>query len=385
MYGNCSTRDGRSRVAAPEDPHVLWSTKLPTDSTGQMGPSAIATDSSGHAYVVTEGEIDESIAAIRRFRASSGALDWSRSILPDEETGTPIVLASGGIALFAYTPADRDAVFTFDPANGRSSSTSFGFDLYYAPGELAVGSDGSLYVVHSNGGGTATWISRVGPDAATLWTSVDLGTIGPPALDGDVSPSTLALDHGDLVICVIGILQQKGETLLVVAFDPNSGAVRWSTPIAGEIVGGPAVAPDGNIAMIIDAGTSSSLFEVEPVHGRAKAMPLDQGAFGIFAITTRGVVIAGGDAGNGVTGLVALSPQGKTLWTRAGPEHATVASNGIVVAFGPNIEGLDEATGEPKWTLAPPVSGKCIIDAALTSDHRIVALQCDGTLFGAGD
>ena len=39
MAGNCSTRDGRSRVRAPKAPHVTWTTKLPVDAAGYIGPA----------------------------------------------------------------------------------------------------------------------------------------------------------------------------------------------------------------------------------------------------------------------------------------------------------------------------------------------------------
>ena len=84
---------------------------------------------------------------------ADGTIDWTDPISPDEETSTPIVLAHGGVDMFAYDAQTMDAVFTFDPATGASTSTTFGFSLYYAPGDLAVGADGSLYVTHEDGVG----------------------------------------------------------------------------------------------------------------------------------------------------------------------------------------------------------------------------------------
>jgi len=392
MFGNCSTRDGRSRVPAPTSPHVTWTAKLPTDSTGQVGLSAVSTDSSGNAYVVTTGEVDESTAALRRVNGASGAIAWTTPIMPDEETSTPIVLASGGVDMFAYGKSYSDSVFTFDPATGSSTSTTFGFSLYYAPSDLAVGSDGSLYVTHQDGVGSAkttTYVSRVGPDGAVRWSTVDLATLGPTPEynDGDISPYPIALGKDDLVVMFDGVLEKSSEVTVAHAFDPTTGAVLWSQTVDGELVGGPVVRSDGTIVAVIDSPVTgtSNLDVFQPSTGAVAVHPLSIGAFEILAVTTDGVVIAGADAGKGISGLVALAGDGSVLWTSQAASRATIASDGTVVVFGQTIQGLDGSTGSMKWELAPPVPPPCIMDAALTSAGGIVALQCDGTLFGASD
>jgi outer membrane protein assembly factor BamB len=57
-------------------------------------------------------------------------------------------------------------------------------------------------------------------------------------------------------------------------------------------------------------------------------------------------------------------------------------ADGTVVTFGAGITALDGTTGNVHWQLA---TDACIVDAALASDGSIVALNCDGTLFGASD
>jgi hypothetical protein len=390
MEGNCSTRDGRARAAAPTAPHVTWTTKLPTDSTGQVGlGSSVATDSSGNAYVVTTGELDETVAGLRRVRASDGTVLWTQPISPDEDTDTPILLSSGGIDLFGYAKY-ADEIFTFDPASGASTSTAFGFSLYYAPPDLAVGSDGSLYVTHMDDVGEAhqtTFISRVGPDGAVLWTSIDLGTLGPPPEydDGEVFPSILALGPDDLVIvCVDEITATPGDAEVVSAFESATGKLRWSTVLSGQAVGGPVTRSDGAVVVLLYASGATSLVDLDPTTGAPTAHAVASGAFEIYAVTVDGVVLAGADTGSGVTGIVAIGTDGATLWTVPGPRFATIASDGTVIAFGQDIAALDPATGDTKWTLTPP-STRCVLDAALTSEGGLVALQCDGTLFGAGD
>jgi hypothetical protein len=388
MARNCSTRDGRSRVAAPAAPHVTWTTKLDTDYTGQVGPSAIATDASGHAYVVTTAEFDESVAALQRVRAGDGAIDWKVPITPDLETSTPIILASGGIDVFGYGPTYADSVFTFDPESGASTSTTFGLNLYYAPQDLAVGADGSLYIPHADGIGTAkqtNFVSRVGPDGTVLWTSVDLATLGPPPQhgSGDVSPWNVTLAKDDLVVLAVSVFAASGPTQVVSAFDPATGAVRWVTPLTGSLAGGPVVRLDGSIVVITNADGTSSLVVLDPETGTPASHPT-AGTFAVAGVTEDGTVIAEADDGGGVTGLVALDGDGKTLWTTSGATSATITRDGSIVVWGPGLAALDAATGAPRWEL-PDAPEACIIDVALTSAGGLVALGCDGTLFGASD
>jgi hypothetical protein len=399
MAGNCSTRDGRSRVAAPTAPHVTWTTKLPTDSTGQVGPSYVASDALGDVYVVTTGEEDESVAALVHVRGTDGSILWTEPISPDQETSTPIVLSHGGVDLVAYNPSDIDSVFTFDATSGASTSTAFAFGLYYAPQDIAVGSDGSLYVTHEDGVGTVlqtTYVSRVAADGAVLWTSVDLGTLGPPLLydDGEAFPSAVALGKDDLVVIVIDKLTgSPSDAQVFVALEPGTGEKRWITVLDGDLLSGPVVRSDGTIVGLLDDNETFSVVILDPMTGAPTSLivhdPDDEThqsptPAGIDAVTRSGVMIMSTGAAEG-PGLFAFGGHGE-LWGSpgSGADGATIASNGIVVAFGPTLRGLDVATGATLWDLAPP-SPSCIVDGALTSSGELVVLQCDGTLFGASD
>ncbi len=163
-------------------------------------------------------------------------------------------------------------------ATGASTSTTFGFTLYDAPGDLAVGADGSLYVTHEDGVGTGkqtTFVSRVGPDGAVLWTSVDLATLAPPDPygDGEVFPSTIALAKGDLVVVEVDVIVKTGEVASVIALDPATGAARWVTNLDGEVVGGPVVRADGTVVFLLDQGGASQLVGLDPEEGSARAKP----------------------------------------------------------------------------------------------------------------
>jgi outer membrane protein assembly factor BamB len=389
MAGNCSTRDGRSRVRAPKAPQVHWSIPLPTDTTAQVGPSAIATDASGSAYVALTAEIDQSIDRLQRIRTSDGTALWSAPIV----TGMPIVLANGLVDAFASDTSAPSAIHSFDSAGGASTSTTFGFDLYYALPDIAVGADGSLYVEHADGVGTVqqtTYISRVTPSAKTAWTSVDLATLGPPPEtgDGEVFPSTVALGKDDLVVIEVQVLATAGTMSVTSALDPATGAVRWTTTLPGAPIGGPAVRADGSIVVLLSYyNGGSALVSFDPVSGTSNVFTLAAPAYEIFALAVDGTALVGSDSAQGVTGLTALAPDGRALWTYPVPNMlgATIAQDGEVIAYGRNVVALDGATGRPLWHLDPPSPSNCIADAALTSTGDVVVLACNGTLFGAGD
>jgi hypothetical protein len=388
MARSCSTRDGRSRTGAPAAPHVTWTAALPTLGATELSTSAVATDAAGHAYVVTTSNVADA-GELRRVRASDGSVDWTVPIAPTQETATPIVLSQGGIDLFAYDASTQDAVFTFDPATGASASTTFGFSLYDAPTDPAVGADGSLYVTHADdvgGAHTTTYVSRIAPGGQVLWTTVDLATLGPPPMfAGMIDPSIVALGQDDLAVVMVGVLTATGDVTVANAFDPATGAARWSTVLPGQIVGGPAVQADGTIVALLAVATAASVVSFDPASGAPTTTPLSTSLFELFAVTRDGVLLAGADTGNGVSGIVALRSDGTVLWTLPGADRAMVAGDGTILAFSPTLKALDPSTGTSKWELSPPTPGSCIWDAALASDGTLVALQCDGMLFGAGD
>jgi outer membrane protein assembly factor BamB len=371
MAGNCSTRDGRSRVSGPTAPHVTWTTTLATESPIQVGGSSVATDDAGSAYVVTGGDFETAI--FWRVHDADGTVDWSVP-LPPESSGVPIVLSQGGIDLLTRAFSDTtQKVSTFDPTSGAATVTSFDFQfLDLVP--PAVGADGSLFMLHD---GTGTFVAHVEPGGTVLWSSLAPGMTS--------STAAIALGKDDLVVTMGQATTGVGA--VVNAFEPTGGAPLWSTPLAGEPVGGPVVRSDGTVAVLINAAPTLYLVILDPESGKPTLSPVSADAFQIIGVTTDGVVIGGGDMGSGAPQLVALGSDGAVLWTHPGGGNATLTSDGAVIAFGPStgITAIDAATGATRWQLPPPVPSACIADGALTSRGGIVALQCDGTLFGAGD
>jgi outer membrane protein assembly factor BamB len=274
---------------------------------------------------------------------------------------------------------------TFDPSTGAPTSTTFGLGLQGAVPDSAVGADGSLYITHEDGSAGAhapTFVSRVSPSGDVLWTSVDLWTLIPPTTNpAGIEPSLVALAKDDLVVIAI---QTPDDGNVVNAFDPTTGATRWSTTFNGALKGGPAIRPDGTIALLI----TTNLVLLDPETGAATAThPLPGAGAGIWAVTKGGALIMGIMPPDLAVLTAAVDGEGTPLWTSQVLGNATLASDGTIVVFGiTTITALDGETGATKWELqAPSGPNACFIDGALTSEGGIMALACDGTLLGASD
>ncbi len=384
MWRNCSTRDGRARVPAPASPQLKWTKQLGTFGSGQLGLGAIATGPANDVYVV-RGHKASSQGAVQRFGANDGAVAWALDIDTTDATRWPVILSTGVIDVFARD--QKETLLQIDTESGASSSTTFGFDFYTVPPNPAVGADGSLYLVHKQNVGTvnsAKFISRVRPSGVVGWTTPKLDSL---IVAGKLQePSTLALGMGGAVVTAIGSLGPSGVGSVVVALDPANGALLWQTELSGQRLGGPAVRPDGSIAVIAGPLSAAKLVLLDAQSGTPTIHELSFGAFVIYAITKAGTVIVGTNEGQGVTGLAAVDGDGNTQWTRAVEvRQATLASDGTIFVAGPTLAGLDEVSGAIRWKLSPPNAGSCVLDGALTSGGEIVAVQCDGTLFAAGD
>ena len=180
---------------------------------------------------------------------------------------------------------------------------------------------------------------------------------------------------------------------MLAALAPDTGQVRWTRALPGQLLGGPIVAPDGSILIAVDEPRPGAIVVVEAT-GQVRstlAIPASPGGsstiFGLPAVGLDGTIVAASDVGQGVDGLVAFSPTGAVLWHQPLQLlEATITSDGAVLAHDSfDLTLLDLATGATKWVLSPPHPSVCIAAAELTSTGSIVGLQCDGTLFCAAD
>ncbi len=394
MLGNCSTRDGRSRVAGPKAPHVTWVTSLPStldNGSGPDLPELVAADGAGLVYFVS------STGTFTRLDGTTGALGWAGSF-----PGTPdnvFVLASGGVVALGIPSAPQEIVLgELEPATGQFTSRSFvsppveagvGMpgtfnDLGTAP---AIGADGSFYVAYSKNNGPQYFypaVSRIRPDGSFVWSSTTVYPSGVNAPLPTVAPIAIGRDGVVLVAAGLGDEQQP-TTSTVTGLDSETGAIVWNTPVDGWLVGGPAVAPDGTIAVVASV-EDADLYVTIPVlyllDGTGSvvhtvfldSVPEPPTSTALYGIGLDGTILVGSDR------LAAVSSAGDRLWTlpTPGPPDAdfdicvpdcvltgafidandtvivTYASGSASAGVASTLVGLDLATGATKWTLEPP-------------------------------
>ncbi len=392
MAGNCSTRDGRSRVPAPRAPRVTWT--KPALSVAMQTGTTLATDASNHAYVLANDATSFDLS-LRRIDASNGAIDWTSPFVPGMDTmPTPFILQSGRPEIIATLPSEITA---FDFATGDTLSIAtpnLEFGLLTA--DPAIGTDGSLYLLSNlNGDGSSGApfvVARVAPNGSILWTSTELSAVAeptPPATHVEGFPTGIALGlDGTVLVLFDGLATPYAELTVVIALDPTTGGVLWEQTLDGQALDGPVVAPDGSVAVVsYVTSEETDLILLEPTGAvrRRVNVPTTNHLCGV---ATNGTFVVFLELGGGEFGVTAIDPSGAMLWQQTGSfVDALLSSDDAVVVFGDDVRAYELATGATRWSHAPPnddyPAGVC--SAAMASSGTIVALQCNGTPFGLGD
>ena len=318
-----------------------------------------------------------------RVDGTTGGVAWVTAL---PTAVVPLVLAPfldpGGTLQCASLGASGPALEAFDPTSGAVAPSSLPAGV--GAGVPAIGADGSLYLQHLPSTPpvrTNALISRLLPDRSVLWTTNDLSH-GSATFGGFL---TLALGVRDAVIVVT-----VDTASTVFDLDPATGDIVWSTSLAGMAVSGPAVGPDGSIAVI-------TLVSSFPSMDYALSVFEPSGSLRFTMSTQAATVLAVGLDGTILLGpqLTALDRLGATRWladvyasNNVSTATVTIDGNGTVVVFANEITAVELATGMTLWTLPGPGGGTtpgCVQSAALTSDRGIVGVSCDGRLFGASD
>jgi hypothetical protein len=365
MTDNCSTRDGRSRVAGPSSPHVRWARQAPGTPMTYGGLSA---DASGSVYLATSASAGAASASLVRFDGSTGTIAWTQSIA---SSGVPALLLASGVYVYQPTLGAPDFA-QVDPSTGVAS----GRTIPLSDGTPAVGSDGSFYGYNGDSG---LAVARSTPDGRIAWQSGDLS-------QGTGSGNVVALGPGDLVLDTISF--PNGAPWAVIALDPATGAERWRYAQAQPGVVSPArVRPDGSIAVQSMGGPSNQLLILEST-GTLRAT-IDLGALGATSAQLSAVNADGSFLLADLSTIFKVTASGELAWMSpafAEPEGVLYAARGrVIVADGAFLKGLSPATGEVAWTVPLVSASGGVKDMTLASGGAIVVLQGDGTLFGASD
>jgi outer membrane protein assembly factor BamB len=405
MFANCSTRDMRSRVFGPTAPHVTWVTPVIMDASGRSSFVGLAADASGSAYLVV-GDGDADNGALVRVDAATGIVQWTTPFEPLPPSYMAPLLLSNGALEFVAAPAMGAGIVLdqFNVATGQDTPASFPLSQAPSSEDPAVGADGSLYVAYPPSLGSSDLVvSRLSVDATTItWTTPTLRSL----LPSDVSPlatefpSTLALGLDGLVIVPLTVDGRDSlPVVFVLGLDPTRGSVRWVRPLSGQLLGGPAVAKDGSIAILLGPAFSTtggpeatSLVVLEPSGEKRHETSLGAlGTAGLLAVAEDGTVLIGtenSESALGYSTLLAVDATGQEKWTLGmdGLFTLTIDERGTIFAVVRlGILGLDPTDGHVSWSLHAPRPGVSVLDLSLTSSGGIVAEESDGTVFGASD
>lgn len=395
MFRNCSTRDGRTRAPAPASPRITWTNPAvplapylddPDVAAGWMASSAaLSSDATGHVYLsalVTSAPG----SLVERVDARDGTIDWADRLTGGDEVSSVVLRGASRAQLFDPSPS---TIATFDVCSGDESTAASPVDVSAHP---LIGSDGSFYI--AVGGASASGVvSRISPDGTPLWTSAALSTFAPSSKD-TVGGAGLVLAPDGTVLVDISVGNAGGFVTVVAALDPETGTARWQTVVPATEFCYPIVGPDGSFTFVVltpnDDASAEETTQVVSLDrdGQVRfATTLPGWAAYMAAVALDGTILLNIEALE--NGIAALSPAGRLEWTQwfgqTSIMNATVASNGTVLVSADSVVALDLATGAVKWSLAPPNASPGVCDTTLSSSGSLVAVLCDGTLFGASD
>jgi len=186
---------------------------LPTKSPACSQP-AVAADGStywlGHGVYALTGD---------------GALRWAFD--PGEDFYSLAIAEDGSV----YALADG-VLFTLAPDGTQKWKCSFEKSDNFE-GELAVGTDGTVYFTNRHPGGISSQLFALTPQGILKWRTESYDLLGGPLIASD----------GTVYITVSIHVEGDGNQKQVVALDPN-GEAKWNTPNGSSLLN---LASDGTL------------------------------------------------------------------------------------------------------------------------------------------
>ena len=172
---------------------------------------------------------------------SDGALRWAFD--PGEDFYSVAIAEDGSV----YALADG-ALFTLAPDGTQKWKCSFEKSDNFE-GELAVGTDGTVYFTNRHPGGISSQLFALTPQGILKWRTESYDLLGGPLIASD----------GTVYITVSIHVEGDGNEKAVVALDPN-GVANWNTPKGSSLLN---LASDGTLYVC----HVRDLFAISP-HGR---------------------------------------------------------------------------------------------------------------------
>jgi outer membrane protein assembly factor BamB len=227
--------------------------------------------------------------------------------------GTVYLTAAGAMMAFdSATGAFRWSYIPW-PANGFSEPT--------------VGPDGTIYV-----GRSLAYLDAVSPNGTAKWSIMDGGVLAHPTVN---STGT---------VIVAGQQSNYGEPGFVHAYDPATGAVKWSLGLPPEygsfqvVETRPRFAADGNTVyfgtFISDPNSADQYANVFAVDTSTQAPPPPPSGAALKSLVVAPSQVRGGTAANGTVTLTGAAPAGGAVvkLTSSAPSVASVPSTVTVRA-----------------------------------------------------
>jgi outer membrane protein assembly factor BamB len=199
---------------------------------------------------------------------------------------------------------DAGAMMAFDPATGALawSYMPWPSNGFSAP---TVGPDGTIYV-----GRSLAYLDAVNPNGTTKWSVLDGGVLAHPT----ISPT------GSVIVA--GQQSNYGEPGNVHAYDPATGAVRWSLGLPPEygsfqvLESRPRFATDGNTVyfgtFISNPNSPDQYANLYAVDTSSQAPPPPSGP-ALKSVTVVPNQVRGGLSANGTVTLTAAAPAGGAI------------------------------------------------------------------------
>jgi outer membrane protein assembly factor BamB len=392
-FRNCSTHDARSRVIGPMAPSIKWQVSASSFPEGVL----LSAGATGDVYIDAPLGSSGEGAVVTRYDAATGNIVWTSNLASGLDA-FPTLIANGEVEALVVDSASASltSLDALDDGTGAVLS-SIAFPSMFNPVVPSIGTDGSFFVlgnlVAPGGESSGFALARVAPSGAVVWTSGDLT---PSSFQqGSYSASNPAVDATGTIYVRFDSLEASGALL---AIDGATGATEWSFSLPEVSPGldefkGPVAAPNGSVVVVAPSSagqTPGQDVEFVSPAGSLVAMATLPGVtdVAILVVTTGSVCIVRTQDAAGHGAIVAVNPDGTTAWTfDSGPVvDATIDAAGSLVAYATDaLFALDATTGQLLWKLAAPSSSAMLVDAVVTSNGGIVALDSEGTLFGAFD